>query len=73
MAMSRGDLTVDIRAGPAMPADRSELGHFSAGEASERAAALERAGDAPETPPLCASVASGVNAREKMIPNGWFG
>jgi hypothetical protein len=61
--------TVDIGAGPATPADRSELGQILASGAPQLAAALERA----EAPPSRASVSSGLETRENMVPYGWFG
>jgi hypothetical protein len=56
-----------------MPSDRSELDQVPASEVRERAAALERVVDAPEAPSLRASVPSGIDTEDTVIPNGWFG
>jgi hypothetical protein len=71
--MSRDYRSVYIRAGPATPADRSRLNQNPARRPPELAVARERAAVTAEAPPGRASVPSGVETQERIIPNGWFG
>jgi len=71
--MSGDYRTVEIRAGPATPSDRSELDQDPARGAPELVVELERAADTPESLPVRASVPSTIEAQERMVPMGWFG
>ena len=73
IAMSRDHRSVYIRAGPATPADRSEINQNPMRRRPELVAAVERAAVTPEAPPGRASVPSGIETQERIIPNGWFG